>query len=382
MQRFHSHAPADCTQSGGRTPSKWKKAASETKAFTAAIYIVGWYTLSIFLSMYNKWLLSSDYHGFGYPLFTTGVHMIVQSGLSFLMLNTCLPNYKPSKAPSPWLFMTRVMPCGMATGIDIGLSATSLTQISVSFYTMVKSSAPVFVLIFAVLFGLERPTCGLVASVLVIVLGVVLMISDGEGGSSGTNMFNWSGFVQVQAATVASGFRWALTQILLSRAEMGMNNPLATTVILAPVMAVSLLATCGLIEGFGTLFTSDFFSTFESGMAILGIISVGGIIAFGLTMVEYLLISTTSVLTFSVAGIVKEIITISVSMTVFGDRFTFMNVVGLVTSILGIMGYNMLRISASPTSMEKHTSSIELYSAVHNDDDSNDAHYIHVDDEN
>ena len=86
---------------------------------------------------------------------------------------------------------------------------------------MVKSSAPVFVLIFAVLFGLERPTLGLIASILVIVLGIVLMISDG-GSSDASNMFNWIGFIQVQSATVASGFRWALVQILLQRVDMGM----------------------------------------------------------------------------------------------------------------------------------------------------------------
>ncbi|TPX31116.1 hypothetical protein SmJEL517_g05452 [Synchytrium microbalum] len=355
-------------------PTKWED-GWERKAILVTLYICGWYTTSIFLSMYNKWLLSPNYHGFGYPLFVTGWHMIVQTVLSWLVLGCCLSNYRPKHAPSIWLFFTRVIPCGMATGIDIGLSATSLTQISVSFYTMVKSSAPVFVLMFAILFGLERPSTNLILSVLVIVIGVALMVSDG----SGTTSFNWIGFAEVQSATIASGFRWALTQILLSRVDMGMNNPLATTVILAPVMALSLLTACAIIEGFGVVFASPFFSTASSALTTLGIITGGGFIAFALTMVEYLLITTTSVLTFSVAGIVKEIITISISTAVFGDTFTPMNVVGLVISLVGILGYNVLRISAATSTSRNGDEEQDFYKRVQ--DDEEDADEIEVEDE-
>lgn len=38
---------------------------------------------------------------------------------------------------------------------------------------------------------------------------------------------NLVGYLQVQCATISSGFRWALTQILLEKESMGMNNPLA-----------------------------------------------------------------------------------------------------------------------------------------------------------
>jgi solute carrier family 35 protein C2 len=100
-------------------------------------------------------------------------------------------------------------------------------------------------------------------------------------------------------------------------------------------------------------------------MTILGIISAGGIIAFALTMAEYLLLITTSVLTFSVAGIVKEIITISISTAIFGDRFTFMSIVGLIISLLGIIGYNILRMSESSKSDKEHSSNSDVYNALH-----------------
>ena len=57
------------------------------------------------------------------------------------------------------------------------------------------------------------------------------------------------------------------------------NNPLATTVILAPVMSLSLLTVSGIVEGFGNLFASSFFGSFRSGVAILATISVGYVYA-------------------------------------------------------------------------------------------------------
>ena len=49
-----------------------------------------------------------------------------------------------------------VVPNGTATGLDIGLSNFSLSLITLSFYTMCKSTTPVFLLFFCFAWGLER----------------------------------------------------------------------------------------------------------------------------------------------------------------------------------------------------------------------------------
>ena len=85
---------------------------------------------------------------------------------------------------------------------------------------MVKSSAPIFVLLFAFLFKLEKPTGKLIGVIFIIFVGVLLMVMEETD-------FVILGYIQIQCATIASGFRWALTQILLEKESMGMNNPLA-----------------------------------------------------------------------------------------------------------------------------------------------------------
>lgn len=49
-----------------------------------------------------------------------------------------------------------VVPNGVATGLDIGFSNYSLVFISLSFYVMCKSTVPLFLLAFAIAWGIER----------------------------------------------------------------------------------------------------------------------------------------------------------------------------------------------------------------------------------
>lgn len=51
----------------------------------------------------------------------------------------------------------------------------------------------------------------------------------------------------------------------------------------------------------------------------------------------------TSVMTLSVAGIVKEVLTILLSSTIFGDELTPINVTGLCIALAGIVLYNYLK---------------------------------------
>ncbi|KAJ3010550.1 Triose-phosphate Transporter [Thoreauomyces humboldtii] len=267
------------------------------------------------------------------------IHTIIQFLLSGFAVLFVMPSMRPTRHPALKDYLTKVFPCGIATGMDIGLSNSSLKIITLSFYTMVKSGAPVFVLLFAFLFGLERPTWSLTGIIAVICLGVLLMVTNEAE-------FKLVGYIEAQTATILSGLRWALTQILLERESMGMNNPLAATLFLAPLMAITLLVASSIVEGLPTVFRSSFFATPGDAMAILGIIAAGGVLASCMVISEFLLISTTSIVTFSVAGILKEIITLVGARHVYGDKFSVTKMVGLVISLGGIAGYNFMRISS------------------------------------
>ncbi len=113
------------------------------------------------------------------------------------------------------------------------------------------------------------------------------------------------GAIQVLSASALGGLRWALTQMLLDRDEMGMNNPIATIFWLSPIMGVALISLSAIFESWYTIFAakSGYFDTVAHSVRTIGLIGAPGILAFGMNLAEFALIKRTSVVTLSVAGI-------------------------------------------------------------------------------
>ena len=244
------------------------------------------YIFSLSISIYNKWMFSRENLDFRFPLFTTCMHMLVQFSLASLVL-WIFPKFRPRadslSHPSSvytaeeqrrhdldasehkplmtkMFYLTRLGPCGIATGLDIGLGNMSLQFITLTFYSMpsltipvsdlsqltkslamCKSSSLAFVLLFAFLFRLESPSYKLVAIIATMTFGVVMMVS-------GEVDFSPLGFMLVISAAFFSGFRWALTQILLLR-NPATSNPFSSIFFLAPIMFTTLfIIACG-VEG-------------------------------------------------------------------------------------------------------------------------------------
>lgn len=110
-------------------------------------------------------------------------------------------------------------PAGVTTGLDIALSNQSLVFITMSFYTMCKSTTPVFLLFFAFIWRIERPCWSLAGVVCVIVSGLLLLV---EGESE----FDTTGFALVMSASCLSGLRFVLTQVRRVLAGMAQLQPL------------------------------------------------------------------------------------------------------------------------------------------------------------
>ncbi|OAJ37215.1 hypothetical protein, variant 1 [Batrachochytrium dendrobatidis JEL423] len=234
-----------------------------------------WFAFSTALSLYNKQLLGHDHYNFNYPLFVVSIHSFCQFALSSTLICSFPQQFQPTKTPSMHDYFSRVVPTAVCTALDISLSNASLHYISLSFYTMIKSSTPVWVLVFAFMFGLEKPNWRLVLVILVICSGVVFTVA-------GEIRFSMIGFLLILGASVMSGLRWSLTQILLQTADMGMNNPVVTLRYLGPIGA-TLLGTASCFSelfGSGGILQSEFFISIETGLQTVAILLVGAILAF------------------------------------------------------------------------------------------------------
>lgn len=203
---------------------------------------------------------------------------------------------------------------------------------------MVKSSSLAFVLLFAFIFRLETPTWRLVAIIAFMTFGVILMVF-------GEVEFKLGGFVLVISAAFFSGLRWSLTQILLLR-NPATSNPFSSIFFLSPVMFVVLLALAIPVEGFGPLWEGVSVLTEQWGAIWTPLFLLfPGCIAFLMIASEFALLQRTSVVTLSIAGIFKEVVTISAASVVFDDKLTPINLIGLFITIAAIGAYNYVKIT-------------------------------------
>ena len=311
--------------------------------FVRIIYILTYYMLSITVSVFNAHIIGRHRYNFSFPLFISGTSALVQffyalSSLWFLgVLGPTLSRITLGQ------FAWAILPCAIASSLDIGISNSAFKFVSLSFYIMVKSSSPIFVLLCAFALGLEKPSVPLLSIMGVIGSGVLMTVwSDTK--------FNVVGFLIVLSAAMLSGIRWSLTQIIIEEADqtddarkLVTSGPLATILYLAPIAFILMAGLSGIIEGFDEIYYSKNFATWLQTAKSFGIIWIAGTLTFLLILVEYKVVQETSVLTFSVAGILKEVALIIISMIIFGDRLLPINYLGIIISISGICSYNYLR---------------------------------------
>lgn len=301
--------------------------------------VLHYYVFSIGITFYNKWLMK-DFH---YPLFMTLVHLTIIFILSALTRRALLCSTGKQRVVLGWGdYLYKVAPTALATALDIGLSNWSFLFITISLYTMTKSTAVLFILFFSLIFKLEEPNPFLVVVVLLISCGLFMFTYK-------STQFNLEGFVMVLLASFIGGIRWTLTQLLMQKAELGLQNPIDAMYHLQPLMFLGLFPLFLFNEGVSLSSSSRLFreSHLPPLLSSLLCLSVGGLLAFGLGFSEFLLVSRTSSLTLSVSGIFKEVCTLLLAARLMGDRLSAVNWLGFVVCLSGISLHVGLKVHYS-----------------------------------
>lgn len=320
--------------------------------------ICGWYAFSLTISLYNKWMFDKTQLNFPFPILITSFHQLLLSLLSLLAI-TLKPSLRPRRNEEQQglpFYMRHILPCSLASAGDIGAGNASFRFISLTTYTMVKSSSIAFVLLFGVITRLEKFSSNLLGIVLLMSAGVMLMVDTSNTGSKdGTDSTFMLGFFLVLLSSCMSGVRWVFTQLLLHKNQSEVLqvtlegnkkrvNPIYTIYQLSPPMFLALFVVgCG-VEGFGNFLHAEIWQ--EKGVAkSIALLLFPGFLVLFMTMFEFGILQRAQVITLSIAGILKELLTIVASTFIFHDRLTPMNIVGLLITIVDIVWYNIYRYS-------------------------------------
>lgn len=249
------------------------------------------------------------------------------------------------------------IPCGMVTALDVGLSNLALVTLTLTFYTMVKSSTPVFVLGWAHLFDIERITWPLIGVVLIIAAGEFLTVY-------GEVDFVLRGFLLCLVASILSGARWTLVQLKLQRLDPPLKSTIVTMKLLAPSMFWSMLLTSMVVEHPWKKLKNT-----ENSDALLGVLGlglVGGLLAVIMILCEFYLILKASALILMIGGVVKELTNIAIGVSFFGDKLNAVNATGVCIVFSGVVMYKVV------FHYEKDARRVEAVPIT--DDDNNDDH--------
>ncbi|KAL3364219.1 hypothetical protein AABB24_013132 [Solanum stoloniferum] len=193
--------------------TKFKNVVSVADVLKTLFLVLVWYIFSTFLTLYNKTLLGDHLGRFPAPLLMNTFHFAMQAILSKGITWFWSRKFQPTVKMTWRDYFLRVVPTALSTAMDVNLSNASLVFISVTFATMCKSAAPIFLLLFAFAFRLESPSLKLLGIMLIISIGVLLTVAK-------ETEFEFWGFIFVMLAAVMSGFRWTMTQILLQKSTV------------------------------------------------------------------------------------------------------------------------------------------------------------------
>ncbi|EUB63993.1 Solute carrier family 35 member C2 [Echinococcus granulosus] len=261
--------------------------------------------------------------------------------------------------------LTTLKPKCIASALDIGLSNWSFEFITISLYTMTKSTSVIFILIFAIVFKLEKLSIPIVAIVLSISTGLFMFTYE-------STQFDLKGFTLVLIASALSGIRWTTAQKVTQQSEfcfvdfhtlflyvshtiLGLSNPIDVIYHTQPWMALVLLPLAFSLEGDEFLTSPFLFRSHDylGTCRTLGYFVFGACLAFGLEVAEFLVVCNSSSLTLSIAGIFKEVVTLYLAAAVNGDQYSPTNIAGLVICLAGICLHVAIRFF-------KHTAILRL----------------------
>uniref|UniRef100_A0A146L524 Solute carrier family 35 member C2 n=2 Tax=Lygus hesperus TaxID=30085 RepID=A0A146L524_LYGHE len=300
-----------------------------TIIYTSGIIFL-YFPLSIGLTFYQRWFLQK----FNYPLTVTMCHMAIKFCVAAFCqwLWKCWHGKQPARLDWSTTFR-RIIPMGIVSGIDIAFSNWGLHYITVSLYTMTKSSSIVFILLFAILFKLEEMSWMLVGIVLAIAGGLLMFTYQAA-------QFNAIGFILVLLASFSSGIRWTLAQFLMQKSDLHLKNPLYFLYQVQPWMCLSVVPFVIAFEakpGWGAWHSLTFPQ--DSGLVWSNAlyVALGSFIALMMELSEYLIIGQLSGLTLSVAGIFKEVCTLTLAIEWTGDIMSRLNFEGLLLCMGGIV---------------------------------------------
>ena len=286
--------------------------------------VTAWFVLNIAIGNLNGWVLRD---GFAYPVLLTTVHMFCCWSLAGLSLITCMR--RPDAKPAARRAIYKVRRLSVAFCASVACGNIALQYIYVSFAQMVTAAGPLFTIVLMYTMAGKRYSKEAYASMLPMCGGVMLC-------TAGELNFNFIGFAAVVAATLLRGVKSIIQGRLLTAPEDKFDS-LTLLYHMAGCSIPPLGAYAALVEH-AALFDPKLYG--DGACRRWSLVFLSGFVAFFLNLCNFVVTKRTSAVTLQVLGNVKVVISIGVSLLIFGNPVSTFSAAGCIITLGGVMAYN------------------------------------------
>ncbi|KAF7558039.1 hypothetical protein G7046_g5907 [Stylonectria norvegica] len=224
------------------------------------------------------------------------------------------------------LYTRTILPIGLLYSGSLVCSNLVYLYLSVAFIQILKSAAPVAVLLTSWLWGVADPSAGTLVNILVIVFGVGL-------ASVGEIEFSWLGFLFQLGGTVFEAVRLVMIQVMLSAEGLRMD-PLVGLYYYAPVCAVMNLLVAAVSE-------MPYFAWEDFQRTGFWMLFLNALVAFLLNVASVFLIGKTSGLVMTLTGMLKNILLVVISIIIWHTTVTGLQSLGYGIALAGLAYYSI-----------------------------------------
>ncbi|CAM9260288.1 unnamed protein product [Scytosiphon promiscuus] len=316
--------------------------------------------VSMTITLLDKWLITDKGFGFDAPLTLISLtylimHLASLSIRARLRQKEAVDEGRGGIDRSPLLqqlswrqWAWKVFPVAAASGLEVGTSTLGLQVMQVGLHTMVRSTVPIFVLLFSVGMGLQEFRCRLLLVVLLVSGGVALLCSGQKNDAR--HVFPIDGLLLTLLSGMLGGLKWTLSQVLLQ--GRGLYGRGAVTVgehihpfTLLHYMSLSSAATLVpfvLALELGTLRQIAASFNGQHGAQTAVLIVVVSLLALVLVLTEFTFVKKFSSLTMCIIGVVKELLLVFFSVAALDEQFSSRTGLGLFVTTFGVVLYKLV----------------------------------------
>lgn len=292
-----------------------------------ATYILLWFLANGSTILFNKYIFKIL--GFFNPITLTLIHMVTQSILAYLTLDVFRIIDKIHIEHNDFLY--KILPIAVVFCFNIVLGNISLRFVPVSFMQTVKSLTPAATALLQFLVFRSRLSSRALISLIPVTFGVTLATLTEAS-------FHLGGFIAALTACFLTGLKFVLSSAMLSgKYKLDSVNLLyymcpAAVIILAPLAYF--------LEGSSV--TAWATQPDRPGVHLWYLL-ISGVLSFALNFTLFIVLKATSSVTVTVAGNMKTVGVIAISIWYFQNPVTLMNGLGCLVAICGCTMYGLTK---------------------------------------